>query len=87
MALAWQVLDSDALIQQEREKLRIQQQWEAKLRQAEIDLSMERAKLARERSELDKQSAQPPLPAASGASDKQMRRWREYLGLKEESSE
>ncbi len=49
-----QLIESDELIQQEREKLRkIQQSWEEKLRQAEIDLSMERAKLSRERLQLE----------------------------------
>jgi hypothetical protein len=51
-----EILDSNELIQQERQRLcEIQQEWEAKLRQAEIDLSMERAKIARERIAIDKQ--------------------------------
>ncbi len=49
-----QMLDGDELIKQERERLRaIQDEWENKLRQAEIEMSLERAKLARERSQLD----------------------------------
>jgi|LakMenE18May11ns_1017448.scaffolds.fasta_scaffold9927971_2 hypothetical protein len=81
------MLDTDQLIQQERQKLKdIQQQWEAKLRQAEIDLSMERAKLARERMELEKQQTEQPAERISAGTEKQ-RRWLDYLGLKEESSE
>jgi hypothetical protein len=81
------MLDTDQLIQQERQKLKdIQLEWEAKLRQAEIDLSMERAKLARERTDLEKQRTEPPTETCPAGSEKQ-RRWLDYLGLKEESSE
>ena len=48
------MLDQDELILQERENLkRIQDDWRDKLRQAEIDVSVERAKIARERRELE----------------------------------
>jgi chromosome segregation ATPase len=51
-----ELLDQDALIRQERERLQmLQQQWEEKLRQAEVDLSLERAKVARERAKLDEE--------------------------------
>jgi chromosome segregation ATPase len=89
-----QLLDSNDLINEERKKLQeIQQEWEAKLRQAEIDLSMERAKLARERAELElelaqlKRSSAQMQTAGQSQSDKQQRRWKNFLGLKEESSE
>jgi chromosome segregation ATPase len=84
-----QILDADELISAERQKLRqIQQEWEAKLRQAEIDLSMERAKLARERAELDMQKPQPPASGSPTTStDRQQRRWLDFLGLKEETTE
>ena len=43
-------LDQDLTIQQERLKLeKLQQEWQEMLRQAEIDLSVERAKIGRER--------------------------------------
>jgi hypothetical protein len=82
------LLDSDELVQQERQKLReIQQEWEAKLRQAEIDLSMERAKIARERSALEKQKAEVVESSDTGSlTAKKERRWLSALGLGEESA-
>lgn len=51
-----QLIESDELVQEEREKLRaIQKSWEEKFRQSEIELSMERAKLARERLQIEEQ--------------------------------
>lgn len=48
-----EILDKDELVQQERENLRIlQQEWLDKMRQAEIEISMERARIARDRLEL-----------------------------------
>ncbi len=93
-----QMLDSDDLISQERQKLKdIQQQWEEKLRQAEIDLSMERAKLARERTQLELElerareaAREQALEAAQGGEHEKgqgrTRKWLEHLGLKEERS-
>lgn len=87
-----QLLDSDELLQQERQKLReIQEEWEAKLRQAEIDLSMERAKIARERIALEKQkeeASQTPAATLSESKEKSKeRRWLSILGLGEGGSE
>lgn len=49
-----QLVDSDELIAEEREKIQqLQKDWEDKLRSAEIEFSRERAKLARERLELE----------------------------------
>jgi hypothetical protein len=49
-----QVLDTDALILEERKNLvRIQEECRDKLRQAEVEISLERAKIARERSQLE----------------------------------
>ncbi len=54
-----EMLDSDALIVEERERLQLlQAQWEDKFRQAEIDASLERAKLSRERQEVAKRQAE-----------------------------
>ncbi len=48
------VLDRDEMIQVERAKLReLQDQWREKLRQAEVDLSIERAKMARDKADID----------------------------------
>jgi chromosome segregation ATPase len=87
-----EIFDKDALIQEERANLRrLQTECDAKLRKAEIDISIERAKLARERAELEERlraqshkSSQPspPEPNAPGASDKPTRgRWFARLGL------
>ena len=49
-----EVLDADAIIQEERKNLaRLQEDCRDKLRQAEVEISLERAKIARERSQLD----------------------------------
>jgi hypothetical protein len=49
-----QILDTDALIQEERKNLgQLQEECRDKLRQAEIEISLERAKIARERAQLD----------------------------------
>jgi hypothetical protein len=92
-----QLIESDELVQQEREKLRaIQKSWDEKLRQAEIDLSMERAKLARERLQLEEQKhkLEDALQVAQDAADADAagkpvdvkgRKWLSRLGLKEET--
>jgi hypothetical protein len=86
-----QVLQSDTAIQEERERLRqLEEQLQNRLRQAEIDISLERAKVGRERAELEEklrktggdvsQSADgadapaAPEPPARG-------RWMSRLGL------
>jgi hypothetical protein len=62
-----QAFDNDAAIREERERLgRLQAEWREKLRQAEIELSVERAKTARQRAELEEQ-----LRAAKGAASEQ----------------
>lgn len=53
------MLDSEELITQERERLAsLQREWEEKLRKAEIEISIERAKLAREKAQQDEQIRQ-----------------------------
>lgn len=90
-----QLIESDELVQEEREKLRnMQKTWEEKFRQSEIDLSMERAKLARERLQLaeQKQDLEAAIHAAAhnaivdpkDKSDPKARKWLSRLGLKEE---
>lgn len=83
-----QAFDADEMIQEERQKLKeIQKEWEEKLRQAEIDVSMERAKLARERlqleAELEKHKQDHP-PVEVDQSQPKKRKWLEHLGLKDE---
>jgi DNA repair exonuclease SbcCD ATPase subunit len=50
-----QMLDDDELVREERERLQhLQVEWEEKFRQQEIELSLERARLSRDRQELSK---------------------------------
>lgn len=51
------MIDSDALVMEERERLQqLKNDWEDKFRKAEIEASLERAKLSRERQELAKRT-------------------------------
>lgn len=89
------MFDQDELIREERSKLQeIQTEWQEKLREAEIEVSLERAKLARERQELEKRNAEleemlahqeransQPSPDGDG---KPARRWLARMGLSEE---
>jgi len=86
-----EVLDSDAIIQEERENLKkLQEEWREKLRQAEIDISVERAKLGRERKQLEEklrtvENGAPPVSTTTDGDkppDKQSSgRWLQRLGL------
>lgn len=83
-----EILDKDAIVQEERANLRrLQQEWEEKLRQAEIEISVERAKIARQRAELEGQlHAADPSPSQTqndqAASAKPAHgRWLSRLGL------
>jgi len=91
---AAEVLDADELIRQEREDLRqLQEEWQEKLRKAEIDISVERAKVARERAQLEEklrtceairaeQEGDDRNVQAGGESSKApRRRWLTRLGL------
>ena len=87
-----QMVDSDELVSQERERLQLlQDQWEEKFRKSEIEASLERAKLSRERQQLAmkteeieeklehlrRDTEQKIDPSESGTS----RRWLAKLGL------
>jgi chromosome segregation ATPase len=89
-------ISNDEVVRTERERLRqLQLEWEEKLRQAEIDLSVERAKMARERAEVEELQRQfkdvqeqSGDETASGKEKKPQRgRWLARLGLKEEGKE
>ena len=92
-----QVLDADEVVQEEREKLKgLQEQCREKLRQAEIEISMERAKLAREKAQLDERLSAAGRrdgqaegdAAATAPAEKPVRgRWLERLGLKDSAEE
>lgn len=91
------VLDSDAIIREERENLRrLQQEWQEKLRQAEVELSLERAKLARQRAELEEKlsalgnKTAPPdaaTPAPTSPDKPSRGRWLSRLGLKDPNAD
>lgn len=82
-AAVLQMLDQDELIREEREKLqRIQTEWEEKLRQAEIDVSLERAKLARERIDIEQRLAEMrEATKAEAKPESKGRKWLAQLGL------
>jgi DNA repair exonuclease SbcCD ATPase subunit len=49
-----EILDKDEVVREERDKLRrLQEEWEEKLRKAELEISVERAKVARERTQIE----------------------------------
>ena len=89
------LFDADELIGEERERLKaIQMEWEDKLREAEVELSLERAKLARGRRELEQKqqeleeklchlSRESTEAAKDGGSKQPRRRWLKQLGLSE----
>jgi chromosome segregation ATPase len=91
-----QVLDQDELIQGERENLaKLQDEWREKLRQAEMEMALERARLGRERAALEEQLRlidQPPARQAQSRqaasppaeNEKPSRRWLARLGLRDE---
>jgi hypothetical protein len=94
-----QMLDTDELIRQERESLqRLQESLREQLRQAEVDNSVERAKLARERAELDEKlrgleaERASMHPSGEGGGEKGKkggggRKWLARLGLGESKEE
>ena len=84
-----ELVDNDDLVQQERKRLQeIQEEWEEKFRQAEIEASLERAKLSRERqelaqkrSELDEQLEHIQRETRQVEDNAPTRRWLAKLGL------
>jgi hypothetical protein len=90
-------LDQDAVIREERDKLaQLQEEWRKKLRQAEIDISVERARITRDRAEIEDKLAAfekeranqvsegDSNGAPAAASKKPTRgRWLTRLGLKD----
>ena len=88
-----QLLDTDELVKEEREALkRLQDQLREQLRQAELETSVERARLAREKSELEEklrsfEAEKASLgPAGGGSGDakaNKSRKWLTRLGLGE----
>lgn len=87
------MLDKDDLVRQERESLqKMQEAMREQLKKAEIDISMERAKIARDRAELDEklhslqreqaqQAASDPASGGDKAKKPTRGRWLSRLGL------
>lgn len=87
-----EILNAEPLVAAERERLaKLQAEWEDKLRAAELEFSVERAKLAREQAALRErlleiQKQEPRHPTGDG--DKHpRRRWLSALGLGDEQEE
>ncbi len=88
-----QAIQGDAALREEQERLkRLQEELQEKCRKAEVEISLERAKLARQRAELEEQvhaaaSAAPnPSPTANAADEAERPtrgRWLAKLGLTE----
>ena len=92
VAAVAQMIESDSLVVEERLRLKhLRDEWEQKQRQAEIEMSMERAKLARERLELQERAQRheednPPQTDAEKLAGKTRTRgnWLARLGLRDE---
>ncbi len=85
-----EMIDRDEIVKQERSNLKLlQDEWREKLRAAEVDIAVERAKLARERAELEEriQSLEKGATAAKSESTKGSsgRRWLDHLGIKSDA--
>jgi hypothetical protein len=92
------ILDTDELVQAEREKLRLlQREWEEKLRIAEIEISLERARISRERLEFESSIHAMPIKSDDVDGDQAQhcqrseqeplgkpRRWLRRLGLRDD---
>ncbi len=83
--MASEVLDKDELIATERAKLEaLQKEWHDKLRTAELEMSVQRAALARKEAEIEhkRQAAQQAAADAPiGPDGKPRRKWLSALGL------
>ncbi len=95
-----ELLNQDEVVAAERERLQqLQKEWEEKLRQAEVEMSVQRAKIARERVELEErqrqiqqqQAEQQESDGGAGEGGKakkpQRGRWLTRLGLKDQDEE
>jgi hypothetical protein len=92
-----EALEIDELIREERENLKqLQEEWREKLRQSEVDISVERAKIARQRMELEEKirtiererdqlagQNEDPSPA-DNARSRPRGNWLSRLGLSED---
>jgi chromosome segregation ATPase len=84
-----EILDKEEVIRQERHNLQaLQDEWRDKLRQAEVEISVQRAKLARQQAELEERARQIEAQSREAAIDDTnparatRGRWLRRLGLK-----
>ncbi len=84
-----EILDKEEVIRQERHNLQaLQDEWRDKLRQAEVEISVQRAKLARQQAELEERARQLEAQSREAAIDDTnparatRGRWLRRLGLK-----
>lgn len=90
-----QLLDSDEVIAEHRARIaKLELEVTAKLREAELELSVERAKITREtahleqlRAEIESQRQQGVVPVAPGTPQQPKRRWLSKLGLNGEEEQ
>jgi chromosome segregation ATPase len=88
-----EAFDADEVVARERQRLAaLNAEWEDKLRAAELEFSVERAKLAREQAALrermfELQSGAPAAGAHDGDPSKPRRRWMSALGLHDEADD
>jgi hypothetical protein len=86
------LLADDEIIQRERDRLeQLQQEWEEKLRQAELEISIERATLARAQADLEERLTTVENVSSdqqqSGDQQRPRRRWLAALGIQGEDEE
>ncbi len=88
-----EILGDDEAIQVEQARLQAQQQLlDDKLREAELEISVQRATLARDRATLEEKLANLPVPSVdedehADSTGKPRRRWLKALGIKDEEAE
>jgi len=94
-------VDRDAAVQAERTRLaQLQDEWREKLKQAEIDISLERAKIARDRADIEDKlrkyeedqarlatTAPEPTSGSQETKKPSRGRWLARLGLKDDGTE
>lgn len=82
------ILEKDEIIAAERAKLQqLQQEWHEKLRSAELEISVQRAALARKEAQVEQKLQEVQLVQGDNAVDsdgKPKRRWLSALGLRDE---
>jgi hypothetical protein len=85
---AAELLDKDEIIVAERNKLAaLQKEWHDKLRAAELEMSVQRATLARKEAEVEQKlqaAHEAQSDPAIGADGKPRRRWLSALGLRDD---